>query len=79
MAFTEGLDRGRRLAGLSMMDLWVAYIGLGGTMPETVVQGYLGGGPTPPREHDLIAHAINERLADVGSPQRMTYVEELSA
>jgi hypothetical protein len=73
----DGLDAGRQLAGLSVTDLWVDYIGLGGTASESVLTGYLGSDLVPAREHDLVALAINERLSDLGIERRLAFREDL--
>jgi hypothetical protein len=72
-----GLEAGRQLAGLTLTDLWVDYVGLGGNAAESELHGYLDGAHTPPREHDLVALAINERLADLGIAHRLAFREDL--
>jgi hypothetical protein len=41
------------------------------------MHGYLQGAPTPRREHDLVALAINERLGDLGMAHRLAFHEDL--
>jgi len=72
-----GLEAGRQLAGLNVTDLWIAYVGLGGSAPESALHGYLDGAVVPAREHDLVALAINERLTDLGIAHRLPFREDL--
>lgn len=62
------LDAGRRIAGLSLRSLFAAYVALGGTAGLEEMAAYLGGGTGMLDDHqrDVAAHAVNERLADLG-------------
>lgn len=71
------LDAFRSCAGLSHHDLWLRYIGLGGcSMPLELEALLYGALVTTPHDHDVLAHALNERLGDVGRRQRVPYAEE---
>jgi hypothetical protein len=62
------LEAGRQLAGLTLEQLWVAYFSLGGfASRETLRRELSGAVPLSANEHDLIAHAINERFMDLGA------------
>jgi hypothetical protein len=58
-----------RGAGLSASEVWLYYLGAGGSLDELEVEGYLTGLlPVPAGQRDLIADAINELLEVGGSP-----------
>lgn len=62
------LDAARRIAGLSLRSMFAAYVALGGTAGLDEMAAYLGGGAEILDDHqrDVAAHAVNERLADLG-------------
>lgn len=78
----DGSDRHRFLAalrasGLSVEQLWLRYFGLGGEAGKVEIEAYLSGLlPLPPLQHDLLAHAINERLDEL-APPRAPYSTDL--
>jgi hypothetical protein len=58
-----------RLADLTPPEVWWRYIGLGGNSALNALADYLGGtAQWPPFEHNILAHALNERLWDLGCP-----------
>lgn len=62
------LERARRLSGLSMEQLWVRYFALGGMSSFLQVDAYLHGALLAKAyERDLLAVALNERFAELGS------------
>jgi hypothetical protein len=68
------LEDGRRRAGLSIDELWLRYFGLGGTADVVETEAYLRGLVTlSGYERDMLAHAVNERLAEVRVPDRVPY------
>ena len=71
------LEAGRRQAGMSFQDLWIAYLALGGSASPEVVRDYLGGSTMKPGDYDLLAHAINERFLDKGQNHPVPYHEDL--
>ncbi|MFX1756348.1 hypothetical protein [Rhodococcus sp. As11] len=68
-----------RASGLGVEELWLRYFALGGEVGKVEVEAYLNGLlPLPHLQHDLIAHAINERLDEI-APPRAPYSAELPA
>ncbi|AHD22911.1 hypothetical protein Y013_20900 [Rhodococcus pyridinivorans SB3094] len=66
-----------RVAGLGVEELWLRYFTLGGEVGRVEIEAYLNGLlPLPCLQHDLIAHAINERLDEI-APPRAPYSAEL--
>jgi anti-anti-sigma factor len=67
------LEIGRRRAGLSVNDLFVSYIALGGTADLGRVNAYLNGDDDVLDSHqrDVAVHAVNERLVDLGQLDRL--------
>lgn len=66
-----------RATGLSLEELWLRYFGLGGDAGKIEIDAYLSGlAPLSSLQHDLLAHAINERLDEI-APPRAPYAEEL--
>ncbi len=69
------LDRARRKAGLTKTELWLRYFALGGMSTPTELEGYLLGALRPSaHEHNLVAHAINERFVELGDDHPVPYV-----
>lgn len=66
------LDLARQRAGLSVRDLFIAYFALGGTADLGHLVAHLAGGRggMDARQRDVAAHAVNERLADLGRTDR---------
>ena len=57
-------------AELTVPDLWLRYYALGGDASELEVDAYLNGAiALPALEHDVLAHAINERLDEIAAPR----------
>jgi hypothetical protein len=68
---TTGDDRHRRMdaarvrAELSIQDLWLRYVALGGTGDAFDLDGYLQAlGPLDALQQDVLAQALNEALED---------------
>jgi hypothetical protein len=59
---------------MTVKDLWLRYLALGGNRSRQELQDYLSGesGWTA-GDHDLLAHALNEHLRACGSPFQLTY------
>jgi hypothetical protein len=69
------LEDGRVLARITRRELWLRYLGLGGDASPAEFHDYLEDARTPNRrEYNLLAHALNERLMDVGLFERLAYV-----
>lgn len=61
----EPFDQFRRDAELSHGELWLRYFELGGMSTALQVEAYVYGALIPsPHEHDLLAHALNERFVE---------------
>jgi hypothetical protein len=65
-----------RLADRPLSDLWWHYVELGGNHPRPALAGYLGGTDQwTTREHNVLAHALNESLWDASCPSLAPYRE----
>ena len=74
MSDVEQLDRARRQLGLSVYDLWIAYIGVGGYRDAFDVRSYLRGDATlDDRDHDHLVLALNEAFDDAGADHPLPY------
>jgi hypothetical protein len=63
-------------ADLTVDELWLRYFGLGGSAGRMEVDAYVNGAMAlQPFEHDMLAHAINERLAEL-TPPKAPYSDE---
>ncbi|WP_432524547.1 PP2C family protein-serine/threonine phosphatase [Kineococcus sp. SYSU DK006] len=56
------LQRVLRLGEVDLDDVWLRYFAHGGSAGLDEVEDFLGGGPLPEAERDLLAHSANERL-----------------
>lgn len=75
---TDGvrLDAARRQLLLTWEELWVLYIGLGGTLGIDNMTTYLSGsGQVSRLEHNVLAHALNEQSIDSGQRHLVTYLD----
>lgn len=62
---------------LSHGDLWLRYFELGGMSTGLQVEAYLYGALRPSRhDHDIIAHALNERFVELGGNHPVPYVQD---
>ncbi|MDT5077531.1 MAG: hypothetical protein QOJ80_2168 [Mycobacterium sp.] len=70
---------------LTVGELWLRYFALGGEASVLEVDAYLNGAMALPTfQHDMLAHAINERLDEIASTRApysddflpVEYVEE---
>jgi hypothetical protein len=69
----------RRNAGWTLEQLWIHYIALGGTLVVFDLDAYLAGlTPIPPDQQDVLACALNERLADLHQTTRIPYLSALA-
>lgn len=77
MSDLDVLDRFRRDAVLSHGELWLRYFELGGMSTGLQVEAYLYGALRPTRhDHDIIAHALNERFVELGGNYPVPYAED---
>ena len=61
---------------LRIEQLWLAYFALGGSAGRYEVEAYLAGlMPMSAHEHNVLAQAVNERLAELPPPPRAPYRE----
>lgn len=64
--------------GISLHDVWLGYVSVGGDAPLRVVQGWLSGTAEPgDHDHDLMAQALNDRFIDKGLNHAVAYTETL--
>lgn len=74
----DTLQAGREMLGLSLGELWIAYMRLGGNLPPYVINAYFQGGPEiSDHDYDILAHALNEHFLDQESNHPIAYVEDL--
>ena len=63
-----------RLGTLPLTELWWRYVELGGSCRQRALTAYLGGtAEWTPTEHNVLAHALNEYLWEVGCPSLAPY------
>jgi hypothetical protein len=74
---TDLLDRCRQDAGLSNLELWSRYFALGGMSTPLQLKAFVDGAVQPSsHEHDLIAHALNERFVELGGNHPVPYLAD---
>lgn len=74
------LRAGLALSGMTVDNLWLAYVSLGGTMTSPQLAHSLQApGNESKYEHDLLAHAVNEYFLDHGLAGPVPYADELGA
>ena len=72
------LDLFRRDAALSHGELWLRYFELGGMSTGLQLEAYLYGALRPTEhDHDIIAHALNERFVELGGNHPVPYSEDV--
>lgn len=70
------LEDGRMAAGLSHGELWLRYFELGGMGTALQLEAILYGALlATPGDHDVIAHALNERFVELGGNHPVPYAE----
>ena len=73
------LEAARRQTGLTLQDLWLRYITVGGRENLIGLQALLRGAAEPtPADHDAVVQALNERFMEMELAQRVAYHHELS-
>jgi hypothetical protein len=74
---SDVLDRSRQDADLSHGELWLRYFELGGMSTAFELEAVLYGALEPsPHDHDVIAHALNERFVELGGNHPVPYIED---
>jgi hypothetical protein len=70
----DSFDRFRKQADLSRSELWLRYFELGGMSTAFQVEAFLHGALEPsPHDHDVLAHALNERFVELGGNHPVPY------
>ena len=73
----DALDLFRIDAALSHGELWLRYFELGGMSTGLQLEAFLYGALRPTRQdHDIIAHALNERFVELGGNHPVPYAED---
>jgi len=73
------LDTYRQEAGLSQGELWLRYFELGGMSTSFELEAFLFGMLSPSdHDHDVIAHALNERFSELGGNHPVSYLGDVS-
>jgi hypothetical protein len=73
----DQLDTFRQEAALSHGELWLRYFELGGMSTGLQLEAYCYGALEPSRhDHDVIAHALNERFVELGGNHPVPYTED---
>ena len=68
------LDQLRRQAGLTLEQLWMRYFALGGGQPPLELESVLHGALLAEvHDHDVLAHALNERFTELGGDHPVPY------
>lgn len=71
------LDRHRREAGLTHGELWLRYFELGGMSTALELEAFLYGALRPSdHDHDVVAHALNERFVELGGNHPVPYSDD---
>jgi hypothetical protein len=74
---SDTLDLFRQEADLSRGELWLRYFELGGMSTAFQVEAFLYGALQPtPHDHDVLAHALNERFVELGGNHPVPYVHD---
>ena len=70
------LDTFRVNAGLTHGELWLRYFEMGGMSSAFQVEAFVYGALEPsPHDHDVLAHALNERFTELGGDHPVPYAE----
>jgi hypothetical protein len=74
----DTLDRFRRDAELTRGELWLRYFELGGMSTALQLEAFLYGALKPSgHDHDVIAHALNERFVELGGNHPVPYTDDV--
>jgi hypothetical protein len=73
------LARAQQQLGMTLQELWVDYVAIGGDAPQHVLGGWLAGTePMDDRDHDLVAAALNDRFVERGQDHPIPYSDASS-
>ena len=71
---TTDLEQGRIGSGLSLGELFLRYFELGGMSSALQLEAFLYNALEPSdHDHDLVAHALNERYVELGGNHPVPY------
>ena len=74
---SDVLDRARQDAGLTHGELWLRYFQLGGMSTALQVEAFCYGALEPSdHDHDVVAHALNERFVELGGNHPVAYSDQ---
>jgi hypothetical protein len=72
----DTLDLFRKDADLTRDELWLRYFELGGMSTAFEVEAFLHGALEPTaHDHDVLAHALNERFIEMGGTHPVPYTD----
>ncbi|GAA5107973.1 hypothetical protein [Nocardia iowensis] len=72
--YRDRLVAAYKASQLTVDGLWLRYLALGGNVGRMEIEAYLNGlMAVPTLQHDVLAHAINERLDEI-APARAPYL-----
>jgi hypothetical protein len=73
----SSLRAGFSLSDLELPELWLAYVGLGGSLGKDDLEAALRGTlPLSDHEHDMIAQALNDYFTERGQDHPVAYANE---
>jgi hypothetical protein len=73
----DAFDRDRQEAGLSHGELFLRYFELGGMATALQVEAFCYGAlPPDAHDHDVLAHALNERFSELGRDHPVPYSDD---
>ena len=71
---SDSPEAARQHLGLSYLDVWVSYFGLGGNLNADHLSDYLRGErDVSDIDHNVVVHALNEFFVDRGDNHPLTY------
>jgi hypothetical protein len=74
------LRAGLAMSDLELGELWMAYVGLGGTMEMDEVKAILRGEREPTaNDHNVLAQALNDYFTERGQDHPVPYAGDLDA
>ncbi len=75
----EAIHAACRRAQLDLEQLWFRYVALGGDAAPLELEAYLVGlMPLDGYQYDILVHALNERLGELGMPRDVPYARHWS-
>ena len=76
---SDPLEQFRQDADLTRSELWLRYFELGGMSTALQLEAFLYGVLEPTvADHDVVAHALNERFVELGENQSVAYSSDLA-